>query len=61
MQAEKDLAAKKSGLAEDESYLRNLQRDRHSTADQFEVEATEKARFHSVQDGSASAAPRTSR
>merc|ERR1719446_369664 len=38
-QAEKDLATEKSGLAEDESYLRDLKRDCQSAASQFEVEA----------------------
>merc|ERR1719379_3141444 len=38
-QAEKDLAAEKSGLAEDESYLRDLKRDCQTAAGQFEVEA----------------------
>merc|ERR1719453_2878349 len=38
-QAEKDLATEKSGLAEDESYLRDLKRDCQSAAGQFEVEA----------------------
>merc|ERR1719316_1507011 len=38
-QAEKDLTTEKSGLAEDESYLRDLKRDCQSAAGQFEVEA----------------------
>merc|ERR1719443_595497 len=38
-QAEKDLATEKGGLAEDESYLRDLKRDCQSAAGQFEVEA----------------------
>merc|ERR1719335_2038526 len=38
-QAEKDLATEKSGLAEDESYLRDLKRDCQTAAGQFEVEA----------------------
>merc|ERR1719446_1390762 len=38
-QAEKDIATEKSGLAEDESYLRDLKRDCQSRAGEFEVEA----------------------
>merc|ERR1719473_239734 len=36
-QGEKDLAAEKKGLAEDETYLRDLKRDCQSRASEFEV------------------------
>merc|ERR550514_658593 len=37
-QAEKDLAAEKKGLSEDETYVRDLKRDCQARASEFEVE-----------------------